>query len=591
MRNKHVHLAGRITFGACILMVLACISTAHAQRFEEMFGRDCQENGFSGVQTSRGGYISVGAAMSQSSNCSDQDIYVVMLNSNGSLAWARTIDIAGGNDVARDVVESFSSDGGFLITGYTDRAGCDNMGRQDMFLMRIDGSGNVQWLNTYGTSDYNELAFRLIECRYSATGSDDAGEIVVAGFRNIEDSRYDGLLLRTNSTGGIIFFKRYDGGRNDGFYGVIESHVGNNRSDLIAAGFTDSYNTSGVTNGFAIRVDMNGRFYGTAPSSAAVFGGRNTVILSHVAEQTTGRQQGALIFCGDADYNGNATDPYLVKTGPSPCRFIADRRYGDDGGNSHEETWSIQEIHDPSGTGLTDGNFIVAGLTEITGTTMPYMMEIDPSLAMAFGVGFKVYGNTPGKGYTAYPALSSSSSTTSGFYLTATAENANPDLDMYVVKTDAAGRVRCYYSDVDVRETEPKYEPRCPDVKSEDIGEMCEHHYDPVENDWITVICNDSRDDTQGKLARVILGSEGIDLYPNPVKAGSVLTISAAKRQSGSMTIIVSDLAGRILHRSTMELTNGAPTTEINTDGWKAGTYLVKITTGDRTDQKRIVIE
>ena len=60
------------------------------------------------------------------------------------IQWARTY---GGSedDVAKCVIQA--SDGGFVLAGYTNSYGA---GGSDMYLVKTDSNGNMQWNTTYG---------------------------------------------------------------------------------------------------------------------------------------------------------------------------------------------------------------------------------------------------------------------------------------------------------------------------------------------------------------------------------------------------------------------------------------------------------
>ncbi len=593
--------------GALALMVLAAITPAHAQRFTHMFGDTCHEYGFSGVHTPDGGYIAVGGANSQNAGggvgCgqANEDIYIVKLNSNGTLAWSKTIDINGGNDVARDVIVSQSVLGGYLVTGWTDNSGCTNLGRNDLFILRISNTGNVTMFTIYGTPDHDEMGFRIIECVRDINRRRFIGDIVVAGiYDNLGSS--DALLLRVSLTGGPIFQKTYDGGGSDRFFGVTEARLGTSAGDLIACGESNSYGT-GALQGLAVRTTPSGTI-GASPTGVAVYGSSNYTRFSHVQELSVGLQAGNLVFCGDTFVNG-FEGTYVKKTAADPCTSIYDAWFGNITRNSHVETWSIREIRSSAGGGLNNGNLIIAGLTEVTTLTHPFMLEISPGLAFVappVGVGYRVYGATAGKGYTADPVVASAGVSTPGFFLTATGIApaggiGAGSLQMYLVKTDNLGAVNCNDSAYAPDSTNPNYSSSCPSITITDIGDLCAPDSTISSQTWADTLCNDSLGvgptggGPRGKLSRVLLWNDGMELYPNPVASGTTLTVATMMRDAGKMTVIVTDLAGRVVHRSSIDAAAGHATGEVRTDGWRPGTYLVKIESAGRSEQKRIVIE
>ena len=95
------------------------------------------------------------------------DLYVVKLNSSGSILWTRTV--AGtGYDMAYSIVQV--NDGGFVLGGYTNSFGA---GGNDMFIVKLNSNGVLQWSKTVGgTGDEQTL---------SVVSSNDGG-FIAAGF-------------------------------------------------------------------------------------------------------------------------------------------------------------------------------------------------------------------------------------------------------------------------------------------------------------------------------------------------------------------------------------------------------------------------
>jgi hypothetical protein len=71
-------------------------------------------------------------------------------------------------DVAFSIIQS--SDGGYVVAGWTNSFGA---GGDDMYVVKLDSSGNVQWTKTIGGSNWDEA--------YSIIQSSDGG-YVVAGY-------------------------------------------------------------------------------------------------------------------------------------------------------------------------------------------------------------------------------------------------------------------------------------------------------------------------------------------------------------------------------------------------------------------------
>jgi Family of unknown function (DUF6345) len=84
--------------------------------------------------------------------CGNTDIFVAKLNLDGSIAWQ---DVIGGSDFDSGSSIVPASDGGYILTGYTESTDLPdainaNHGSYDIFLMKLDESGNLQWTKYLG---------------------------------------------------------------------------------------------------------------------------------------------------------------------------------------------------------------------------------------------------------------------------------------------------------------------------------------------------------------------------------------------------------------------------------------------------------
>ncbi len=125
------------------------------------------ESGCSIIET-RDGMLFVGA-ITGNRNSGDvigghgnTDFWGLKLNSSGDKIWAKAY---GGSDF--DVLKCMiqTRNGDFVLTGYsmsTDGDVKNNLGRADVWVVRIDSLGNIVWESTYGGLD-TDIAFHIIE--------------------------------------------------------------------------------------------------------------------------------------------------------------------------------------------------------------------------------------------------------------------------------------------------------------------------------------------------------------------------------------------------------------------------------------------
>jgi hypothetical protein len=129
------------------------------------------------------------AGVTWSFGAGDFDIFLIKTDANGNRIWAKTY---GGtsDDYAYSVQQT--SDGGYIVAGVTWSFGA---GYWDIFLIKTDANGNLQWAKTYGGIGDDEAR--------SVQQTSDGGYIV-AGYTYSFGAGYnDFFLIKTDANGDI----------------------------------------------------------------------------------------------------------------------------------------------------------------------------------------------------------------------------------------------------------------------------------------------------------------------------------------------------------------------------------------------------
>jgi len=205
-------------------------------QWAKTYGGTSGDYAYSVQQTSDGGYIVVG--YTNSFGAGDYDIFLIKTDASGNVQWAKTYGGTSG-DYAYSVQQT--SDGGYIVAGTTWSFGA---GYYDIFLIKTDASGNVQWAKTYGGTDY--------DWAYSVQQTSDGGYIVAGYTQSFGAGDYDIFLIKTDANGNISWAKTYGGTDYDWAYSVQQTSDGG----YIVAGYTASFGAFGDI--FLIKTDANG---------------------------------------------------------------------------------------------------------------------------------------------------------------------------------------------------------------------------------------------------------------------------------------------------------------------------------------------
>ena len=135
------------------------------EEWNRTFGGWCDTCGRSVQQTSDGGYIIAGWVYPYLFGIGSKDVLLIKTDSKGNEEWNRTF---GGSDHDCGYSVQQTSDGGYIITGYTNSSGA---GESDVLLIKTDSHGNKEWAMTIGGSNLDK--------GYSVEQTSDGGHIIV----------------------------------------------------------------------------------------------------------------------------------------------------------------------------------------------------------------------------------------------------------------------------------------------------------------------------------------------------------------------------------------------------------------------------
>ena len=325
-------------------------------------------------------------------------IVLAVLSSSQSIAqtsWARTY--GGINDEKASAIQQ-TSDGGYVVAGYTESYGA---GDADLWMLKLDTDGAAQWEGTYGGSD-NDVANSI-----QLTGD---GGYIVAGYTGAYPY-YDAWVLKLDANGTVQWEKAYSGSNVDKILNIQTTSDGG----YIAFGYTSSYG-AGSFDHLLLKLDASGtvqweKTYGTSDPD-----------MGYSIKQTS---DGGFFMAGVISTATNGLDFMMYKVDPGGSSQW-EKKYG---GSERDIASSIQQT--------ADGGFVMAGTTDTYGVGADdvWLLKLDANGAVQWE---KTYG---GSGNDQANAIQLTSD--GGFVMAGTTDTYGVGADdVWLLKLDASGAVQ-----------------------------------------------------------------------------------------------------------------------------------------------------
>jgi hypothetical protein len=348
--------------------------------------------------TPDGGYIIIGTKYiitsrkeeTNNNRANNEMAWLIKTDKTGKFQWDK---LFGGNNVDIGTSINVTSDGGYIIGGFTGSYGHGGYG--DAWLIKTDYAGNQQWSKTYGEF-YSDTANDVIQ----TSGNE---YVLLGSTSNYGSGKEDFWLIKTDNKGNEQWNKTFGGIDDDIGYSIQQTIDGG----FILNGITWSFG-KGNSDIWIIKIDNQGNMIWNK-----TFGGSSPDQSSTILQTS----DGGYIITGE-----RSKALWVIKT-DSSGNIIWNKTYG---GPYSEFGSSILQ--------LNGGKYIISGFIEQGG-----MFTDDVWLIKINQTGFEEWNKTYG-GYAIDRGMSVIQTSDNGFLILGeTASFGAGNSDIWMIKTDSFG--------------------------------------------------------------------------------------------------------------------------------------------------------
>lgn len=311
--------------------------------------REVDERGHAVAATDDGGVVVAGETNTYGSGPrmenSPGNPWLVNLDAQGQEVWNHTYQAATDRpgSGATFTAVTRTDDGGYVAVG--ESASFDG-GRQDLWILKVDARGAVQWSRGYG-GKYDDRAFDVIQTangNYAVTGTTFSYTI-----RDSPDAYNNVWLLVVDDEGEEVVNRTYTGAGESGPRSFETGHaiVEPSNGGFLIAGTTTAFTENAADDdAWLVRTDSSGDVRWNRTYGGPEEGNRRADTAMDVVETP----DGGYLFAGETHtLTADQTSTWVVKT-------------AGDGTEQWHETFEVGRVNTPTALAKTDNGDYVLGL-------------------------------------------------------------------------------------------------------------------------------------------------------------------------------------------------------------------------------------
>ena len=256
-------LAGRSELSGDVQFSIVKTDRLGNIQWEKYYGGSHADAAIDITAAHNGGYIVVGFSLSDNGNLDinygEEDFWILRLDANGNMLWNK---VYGGSesDLAMQVTKT--DDGNYVVAGITLSSDIISgyMGEFDYSIIKLDDSGNILWEKILGGSgaDYGPMMMKetpdhhLFLLGFTTSADGDV---------SVNQGQWDIWLVKLDASGNLVWQKTYGGSGSDTGFDMLlleDGGIAVLGQTNSADGDISSLGTNGGEDFWLLRLDANG---------------------------------------------------------------------------------------------------------------------------------------------------------------------------------------------------------------------------------------------------------------------------------------------------------------------------------------------